>query len=92
MPCGGVYPVRIIPDDGGIRPATMTPAEKRTCFWCRRPGAGHFYEEWDAYVHAACFLHDLRNHPDGEAAIALIHGHQIYLDTTADQYPVLTPE
>lgn len=80
MPCGGVAPCKV----PGTSPAS-------TCFWCGRPGCGHFYEEFDCYVHAICFLRDLRDRPDGEASIALSHEHDIVLDTTHDKYPVLTP-
>lgn len=71
MPCGGVHPCKIEPDIH--------------CFWCRKNGCGHFYEEFDAYCHARCFLLDLYLNPGGEAGIALKHEHQMYLDTTADE-------
>lgn len=75
MPCGGVAPCKI-PENS---PATA-------CFFCGRPGCGHFYDEFDTYVHAVCFLRDLVLSPEGEAHIALQHQHNIILDTTHDQY------
>lgn len=76
MPCGGVRPCAIPPDHPSTR-----------CLFCARAGCGHFYDEFDAYVHARCFLRNLHFHPEGEAMIALQHGHQIYLDTTSDAEP-----
>lgn len=76
MPCGGVR-VCSIPVD---HPSTR-------CLFCNRAGCGHFYEEWDGYCHAACFLRDLHENPEGEAQVALTHGHRIILDTTFDELP-----
>lgn len=92
MPCGGVFPLNIVPADGGISPGNLAksiPEENRLCFWCGRPGAGHFYEEFDDFCHAVCFLRDLHYHPEGEAMICLLHEHHMILDTTADEYPIL---
>jgi hypothetical protein len=75
MPCGGVRACGIPPDHPSTR-----------CFFCGKAGCGHFYDEFDAYVHARCFLHDLYQNPVGDASIAILHQHPIYLDTTLDQF------
>jgi hypothetical protein len=77
MPCGGVGTCEIPPDSPGNR-----------CFFCNRGGCGHFYKEFDAYIHARCFLSDLQRNPEGEASIAISHEHRIYLDTGNDESPL----
>ena len=74
MPCGGVFPCAAPPDARGTR-----------CFFCQRTGCRHFYEEFDTFCHARCFLTDLARFPGGEARLALDHGHEIVLDTTLEQ-------
>jgi hypothetical protein len=74
MPCGGVRPCGIPPDHPSTR-----------CFFCNKAGCGHFYDEFDAYVHARCFLLDLHNNPEGDASVAIHHGHAMFLDTSSDQ-------
>ena len=61
MPCGGIYPV----EDTGI------------CWRCRKPGADHFVEEWDAYIHETCIIPFL--HTD-EGEIVVDHKHHIQID------------
>lgn len=72
MPCGGVHPCRV--------PA---PLGVNNCFWCGQGGCAHFYIEFDAYVHARCFIANLII-ANSEARIAISHKHEIVLDTTRD--------
>lgn len=67
MPCGGVYPV----------------AEAGNCFYCHKGGAKHYFEEFDALVHAICFFSAVAARND-EAWIAIGHGHQFILHPSFD--------
>lgn len=53
MPCGGIYPI----------------SGTGNCFHCNKPGAHHFCEEWDCYIHARCVPDFLK----GEEGIIVIH-------------------
>jgi hypothetical protein len=69
MPCGGVFPTNKI--------------EER-CFFCNRKGAKHFFEEWDAFIHAKCFFEEVRKGNE-ECWIAINHGHEFVLDLSIEQ-------
>jgi hypothetical protein len=81
MPCGGIYPVKNL--NAGSRDKILI-ANEGGCWVCGRGGCHHFMDEWDTFIHATCAIKDLQN-PDSDTFLVVLHGHQIYLDTTLEQ-------
>jgi len=52
------------------------------CCLCRKPGALHFVEEWDDFIHARC-VPDYLHTDDGRCIIE--HGHDVYLDFSLEK-------
>jgi hypothetical protein len=66
MPCGGINPI--------VR--DVVPAKGGKCWVCRKPGALHFVDEWDDFIHARCVPEFLQSE---EGRVVIDHGHTVYL-------------
>lgn len=66
MPCGGIYPVSGICDEGDHL--------RYTCLFCGKNKCDHWCEEWDAPLHADCIVPFLETE---EGQTVLHHGHLV---------------
>jgi len=79
MPCGGIYPVK------GTWVEKLKRDERKPeqrCWVCQQPGAMHFCDEWDCYIHARCAIPFLQS---DEGKIVIGHRHTVILDFSAEK-------
>jgi hypothetical protein len=70
MPCGGITPTK----NSFVRDVVNEPQK---CYFCGKPGACHFVEEWDAFIHARCVPAFLQT---DEGKVIIDHGHEVYIN------------
>ena len=70
MPCGGINVYSDVPEG--------------TCWVCRKPGAKHYFEEFDTMVHARCAVAKLLNQ-ESELNMCITHEHTIFLDFSLEK-------
>lgn len=72
MPCGGI----------GFGGPLYPDVWEGDCFHCGKPGANHFCDEWDCFLHAECVLPFLATE---EGQIVIEHKHRIVIILDPDE-------
>lgn len=75
MPCGGITPWSPLDRLERPNPDEGTP-HTGVCWVCNKPGAQHFCDEWDTYIHARCVPYFLETR---EGQVVIEHEHDVYL-------------